>query len=710
MGRLRVGADVGGTFTDLVAASDDGALVIRKLASSPDDFGRAVAEGLVDLLAGAGLPPGTVDELVHGTTVATNAILEHTGARTGLLTTAGFRDVLEIRRLRMPRLYDYFWEKPRPLVDRELRLEVDERVDARGEVIRRLDLAQAAAAIERLRALGAESIAVALLHAYANPAHERALAELIAARWPGVPVSLSSEVLPAIREYERTSTTVVNAYLRPVVERYLRALLERLRAGGVGGSVLIMQSNGGGMAVSSAASRPAEIVESGPAAGVIASVQLARRLGLGEVITFDMGGTTAKASLIEGGAPSFTSEFEVGAGISLANRLSSGGGYALALPVIDMSEVGAGGGSIVWLDGAGSPRVGPRSAGAVPGPAAYGRGGAEPTVTDANVVLGYLNPTHLLGGAMPIDAGLARRAIVEKIADRLGLDPAAAAFGVHELANASMIRAVKAVSTYRGRDPADYVLFAFGGSGPIHAAAMARELRVRRVLVPPSPGLFSAFGLLEAAVEHHAVRTFLRRLDRLDPAELGAALRALEAAARTELAAQGFSGAEIALRHAADLRYVGQSFELTVPLRPVDGRAPDAGYIAELAEAFGREHLRSYGHRPGHPVELVNLRLTALRQSGGDAPAGALVGGAARATAGRAAPSGRATERPAYFGPRFGLRSTPVLDRTALARRPRPGPLIVEEYDATIVVPPDCRAHRDGDGNVVIDLPGTPDE
>lgn len=690
---LRVGADVGGTFTDLVAIGVDGTVHTWKVSSTPDDFGRAIVEGLAALLDEAGLAPSAVAELVHGTTVATNAILEHKGARTGLLTTRGFRDVLELRRLRMPRLYDLFWEKPPPLVPRHLRLEVDERVDGRGQVARPLDPAQALAAAERLVGEGVESLAIALLHSYANPVHERQLGELVRARWPHLAVSLSCEVLPAIREYERTSTTVVNAYVQPVVEGYLRALARQLRAAGVSAPVLIMQSNGGIMTAAAAAARPAYIIESGPAAGVIASVELARRLGLGEVITFDMGGTTAKASLIEGGAPSFTSEFEVGAGLSLANRLLSGSGYALALPVIDLSEVGAGGGSIVWLDAGGAPRVGPQSAGARPGPVCYRLGGEQPTITDVNLVLGYLPPA-LLDGAMPLDHDAARRALQRQIAAPLGLDLLAAAYGVHQLANAAMIRAVKAVSTYRGRDPRDHVLFAFGGSGPVHAAAMARELQVRRVLVPPAPGLFSALGLLDAAIEHHAVRTFLRRIDRLSPAELEQAFNVLAGEAVAEVAAQGYRADSVALQPAADLRYAGQSFELTVPL---PARRLDQGAVEELVEAFGREHLRTYGHRLPQPVELVNLRVSARVQ-----------GQRAEARPSLAprppAPRPQSSARPAYFGPRLGRMETPVLRREDLSRRPERGPLIVEEYDATVVVPPDCAAWRDDLGNIVVEV------
>jgi N-methylhydantoinase A len=693
----RIGADVGGTFTDVVLVDGAGRVATRKVASTPDDFGRAVVQGVAELLAERGGGAGELRDLVHGTTVATNAILELKGARTGLLTTRGFRDVLELRRLRMPRLYELFWDKPAPLVEREHRLEVDERLDARGEVLVRLDLARAGRAAEQLVEMGVESIAVALLHAYANPAHERAIGELIRSRWPHLDVSLSHEVLPAIREYERTSTTVINAYVRPVVRRYVQSLRRQLDERGVSAPLLIMQSNGGVMSDAAAAAKPAYIIESGPAAGVIASVGLARRLGLENVITFDMGGTTAKASLIEHATPDFTSEFEVGAGISLASRLITGGGYALNLPVIDLSEVGAGGGSIVWIDQAGAPKVGPRSAGAAPGPVCYGQGGTEPTITDANVILGYINPVSLLDGEMPIDSALAGRAFRERVADPLGLGLLDAAYGAHELANASMIRAVKAVSTHRGRDPRDFTLFAFGGSGPIHVAGMARELEIRRVIVPPAPGLFSAFGLLSAELEHHAVRTFLRSTEGLDPDELAAALDDLEGRGRRELGHGGFLADTVQVERWAELRYVGQSFELAVPV----GAGPlDAAAVRGLREAFDREHERTYGHRVNNRIELVNLRVIcrAPRPSGNG-----LAGLSARSRNGR----DRST-RPAYFGPRHGSLDTPVIRREQLDRTPTPGPLIVEEYDATVVVPPYCAAARDALDNIVLEMSPSP--
>ncbi|MBA2451057.1 MAG: hydantoinase/oxoprolinase family protein, partial [Chloroflexi bacterium] len=563
---VRVGVDIGGTFTDVVLLAGDGTVVTRKLLTTPDDYGRAVVGGIGGLLDQLGLETERLGEIVHGTTVATNAVLEQKGAPTGLLTTRGFRDVLELRRIRSPELYNLFYEKPRPLVSRRHRLEVDERIDHSGAVVRALDLESAERALARLRDEGIRSIAVTFINAYANPAHERAVGELALARFPELQVSLSSDVLPEIREYERTSTTVINAYLMPVVRRYLQDLVDELERVRIRAPLLIMQSNGGIMPARAAQERPIHIIESGPAAGVIASAFLASQLDLPNVLTFDMGGTTAKASIIEDGALSQTPEYEVGGGISLTSRLIKGGGYALRTPVIDIAEVGAGGGSIVWVDRGGALQVGPHSAGAAPGPVCYGAGGTEPTVSDANLALGYLSPAGLVGGDLPLDADAARRALREHVAEPLGIGLLEAAYGIHLVANANMIRAVRAVSSQRGRDPRGFALFAFGGSGPVHAVELARSLDMRRVIVPRSPGLFSAFGLLFAEVEHHYVRTFFRKTEALDPAELDQVIAELEGEARETLAAEGYRGDRVALKRQADLRYAGQSWELTVPL------------------------------------------------------------------------------------------------------------------------------------------------
>jgi N-methylhydantoinase A len=694
--RYRVGIDIGGTFTDIVFLDAEGRLHTKKISSSVDDYARAILEGLGEVFRERGLAGGDVTEVLHGTTVASNAILELKGARTGLITTKGFRDVLEIRRIRMPRLYDLKWEKPVPLVERHLRAEVDERVNARGEVQRPLDPAEVERVLERLLGEGIEALAVCLIHSYANPVHEEQIRDIVARRAPALLTSVSVEVLPEIREYERTSTTVINAYVMPIVRRYLATLRTGLDDGGVKAPLLIMQSNGGLMTDAAAAARPTHIIESGPAAGVVGAQGLARRVGLGKIITFDMGGTTAKASIVEDGEVSRATEYQVGGGIMTGSRLLTGAGYLLRVPAIDLAEVGAGGGSLVWIDPGGALQVGPRSAGASPGPLCYDQGGSEPTVTDANLILGYLNPGQLAGGAVKLNAPRARQVFEDKVARPLGLPLAEAAYGAHLIAASNMMRAIRAVSSERGRDPREYALFAFGGNGPLFAAGMAQQLEIRRVVVPPAPGLFSSFGLLYADVEHHYVRTWRRLTDEVDPAALSDVFRRMEREAAQQLAAEGFSGAAVRIRRLADCRYHGQSFELTVP---VAGNGVGVGTVARLAEAFGQEHERTYGHRAGpeEPVEIVSLRVVA--QGIPDRPRVP-----ERLRLDRPGTGGGAASRRVYFGD-LGWRETPVLDRPDLAE-PRVGPCIVEEYDATCVVPPGARAALDASGNIVVELAG----
>jgi N-methylhydantoinase A len=687
---FRVAVDIGGTFTDIVFLDADGRRHVKKVSSSVEDYARAIVDGLREVFEENGLRGGDVIEVLHGTTVASNALLELRGVRTGLITTRGFRDVLEIRRLRMPRLYDLTWEKPPTLVERRLRQEVDERIDVRGKVQRPLDDGEVERVLDGLLAQKIEALAVCLLNSWANPAHEARIKAIVQRRAPGLPLCLSSEVLPEIKEYERTSTTVINTYVLPIVQRYLAALRTGLDAIGVRGPLLIMQSNGGLMTDAAAAERPMHIIESGPAAGVVGAQALATRIGLGKLITFDMGGTTAKASLVEDGAISRATEYQVGGGIMHGSRLLTGAGYLLRVPAIDLAEVGAGGGSIVWRDAGGALQVGPRSAGASPGPLCYDLGGSEPTVTDANVILGYLNPAALAGGAVKLNAAHAHEVFQERVAEPMGLPLAEAAYGAHLIAASNMMRAIRAVSSERGRDPREYALFAFGGNGPLFAARMARELEMTRVVIPPAPGLFSAFGLLYSEVEHHYVRTWRRRTRGLDAAELAEAFGRLEDEARSQLAAEGFSGAAVRLERSADCRYQGQSFELTVPV------------TASLAidEAFGREHERTYGHRagPDEPVEIVSLRVVGRGLS--DRPR--VVDRPAADVAPRPAEAAAAMRR-VYFGAQAGWLTTPILSRADLAT-PREGPAVVEEYDATCVVPPGARVALDAWGNIVMEV------
>ena len=694
MTTYRVGVDIGGTFTDIVLLGQDGTIHTAKISSSVGNYAAAIVEGLTQLFRETGLDGKVLEEIRHGTTVASNAILEHKGARTGLITTKGFRDVLEIRTLRMPRLYDLTWTKPPPLVERYLRQVVDERIDAFGRIERALNPADAERAVAALLAEKVEAIAVCLLNSFTNPAHELAIAEIVRRKAPSLPLSVSYEVLPEVKEYERTSTVVVNAYVMPIVSGYLRALRKGLDAAGIPARLLLMQSNGGLTTDQAAAERPMNIIESGPAGGVVGAQALARAKGLKKILTFDMGGTTAKASMVEDGEVTRATEYSVGAGIMIGSRLLTGAGYTLKVPAIDLAEVGAGGGSHVWIDAGGSLQIGPESAGATPGPVCYDKGGAMPTVTDANVILGYINPQHLVGGAVKLNAFKAKQAFTTTVATPMKMSIEQAAYGAHQIAASNMIRAIKAVSTERGRDPREFALFAFGGNGPLFAAGMAKSLGMSRVVVPPSAGLFSSFGLLYADVEHHYARTFRRLLRKADLGEIEGAWSELARQAHAQLASEGFTGSRARLRRSASLHYHGQSYELVVPMP--DGPI-DQAMVAHLEEGFGREHEKTYGHRAGpeEPVELVAMQVIGFGLRDG-------AGVPERVRSTRAEPE-PPPPRPAYFGPESGWVETPVLRRSDLAAG-KVGPLIVEEYDATCVVPPGARASLDAAGNIVIDL------
>ena len=693
MTQFRVGVDIGGTFTDVVFLGRDGRVEVRKLPSTPDDFSRSVVEGLRLEIRDLEVKPGDVMEVSHGFTVATNAILEGKGAKTALITTEGFRDVLELARIRTPRLYDLYYRKPEPLVERRLRFEVKERVNYRGEVLIPLDMSEVERVVRRLLEEGVGSVAIALLHAYANPAHERRIAEYIRSKAPDLTLAVSSELLPEMREYERTSTTVINAYVRPAVETYLKHLGSRIRDMGMRVPLTVMQSNGGLSTVETAAERPIYCIESGPAAGVVGACHLGKRLGIDNIITLDMGGTTAKASIIEDGELLLAPEYEVGGSMSVGHRLLKGAGYILRVPTIDIAEVGAGGGSIAWVDRGGSLLVGPRSAGAIPGPVCYEKGGEEPTVTDANVVLGYLNPEYLLGGAFRITPKKAEEAIVEKVARPLGLSGIDAAEGVHLVANSNMGRAVRAVSSERGRDPRRFTLVVFGGGGPVHAAGLADILGITRIILPTSPGVFSAFGLLFADLEHHFVRTYFKTFDEMDLDVVNGVLEDLRREGRSLLRAEGIPESRHHLSTQVDMKYVGQTMELTVN-SPIDEFF--ANGLVQLREAFQREHEKSYGYRSDAPCQLVNLRIIArgLGQTGRIPET--IKTNSQTETRARGL-------RKVYFGRRHGWLDTPVAGRASLEGMERTGPLVVEEYDSTTVVPPEWKASLDPLQNIILE-------
>ncbi|MDE0168756.1 MAG: hydantoinase B/oxoprolinase family protein [bacterium] len=686
----RVGADVGGTFTDVIVEGPDGRTTTRKVLSTPPSYDKAVTVA-IDALLGesphSALRP--VQEVVHGTTVATNAILERRGAHVALVTTEGFRDVLELRRVRMPHLYNPFWRKPPPIVERRLRFEIGERMLADGTAHRPVDEAEVVEVAARLRDEQVEAVAVCLLHAHKHPAHEEQVARILRRELPGVPVVLSSEVLREQNEYERSATTALNAYVIPIMGSYVRDLVDGLEGIGVDAPVLIMQSSGGAMTAADAARRPVYALESGPAAGVVAAQGLARELGIENAISFDMGGTTAKASLIEEGRVTLSREYEVGADLSVGTRLLRGSGELLRVPSIDIAEVGAGGGSVAWVDSAGGLQVGPRSAGAVPGPACYGLGGDDPTVTDANVVLGYVRSGPLAGDAVSISPELARRA-VKTVADPLAIPLAEAARGVHDLANARMMRALRAVSSERGRDPREFALIAFGGAGPIHAASLATELGIDTVVVPPDAGVFSAAGLLYARPEYHDVR--FCELDARDPSVV-TTISGLFDELESQLASS-IAGGVIEWVRSADMRYKGQSFDIEVTTPETE---MTAAALADLVEAFEDRHEQLYGVRkdPDDPIEVRAVRLAAL----GPLPRTERVTDGPD-LAGRSHRRAKThISRPALFALADGYLDAPVLSRRSdLGPDGLAGPLLIDEYDTTIVIPPGwiARWHRSG--------------
>jgi N-methylhydantoinase A len=583
---LRIGVDIGGTFTDLVALDEaTGVVVNAKALSTPSKL----LDGVLRCADQAGVDLADCRLTIHGTTIGINALLEGKGARTGLVTTEGFRDVLEIGRGNFLRMYDVLYRRPMPLVPRGRRLEVPERLGARGEVLVPLDEAAVRAAARSLAADGVESIALTFLFSYLDPVHERRAAAILAEELPGVAISASHALTQEWREYERTSTTVVNAYVLPIVERYLATFEQRLAERGFRGRVLITQSNGGTCAVPAARARPVHTLESGPAAGAIGCASLAGLLGLDRVISFDMGGTTAKCAIVDHGMVQTTDEYHVD-------------GRPLRIPVIDIREVSAGGGTIAWIDAGGALALGPQSAGAAPGPVCYGLGGTEPTVTDANVVLGRIDGARFLGGTMPLDAAGAARAVDERLAPRLGLSRASAAAGVVRLADVKMALAVRGITTGRGLDPRDYTLVAYGGGGPLHAAAIARELGIPRVVIPPSPSTFSAWGMLASDLRHDMVRTVLEPLEKTDAAWAQARYAEMQREVASILPGDGAP----LTRRAVDLRYVGQEHTVTIAVT-------DLADWADLRKQFDDAHERAYGYAASDvDVQLLNLRLTVV--------------------------------------------------------------------------------------------------
>ena len=676
---MRIAVDIGGTFTDLVAADDAGKVFRSKALTTPDNLAR----GIEDCLRGAGIDVAGAEFFVHGSTVTINAVLERKGARTGLITTKGFRDVYEIGRGNRPEGYNLFFKRPVPLVPRDLRLEVDERLYASGEALKTLDEESARQAIAALKAAGVESIAVCLLHAYANAAHEQRLGELLRGQFPQAYVSLSHEILREFREYERTSTTVLNSYVGPLVSRYLVALEKMLADGGFNGTFRVMQSNGGVMSADTAKKMPVTMMESGPVAGVIAAARLGESLDCRHIISFDMGGTTAKSSLIKDFHPEVTSSYYVGGYVS---------GHPMMLPVVDIVEVGNGGGSIAWIDPAGGLKVGPQSAGAAPGPACYGKGGIEPTVTDANLITGRIDPEYFLGSGVRLQRDKAVQAVTKKIAKPLGMSVEEAALGILTIANFNMSLSVRAVSVEKGYDPRDCGLVPSGGGGALHAMAIARELSVPRVIIPPMPAHFSALGMLLADLKHDYVQTYVRELAETTGKEIAAAFSLLEKSALDTLAEEGARAEQIVLRRFLDMRYRGQEYTLPVPVTEELGTMVDFSAIRSRFDQLHQEH---YGHSaPNEPVMMVNLRLSALGRFENKLPLDTISRADESGVRGRRAVifDSKPVDCPIYL--RSGLKAKDRLD----------GPAVIEEIGATILVYPGDSMQVNEFGHLVIDV------
>jgi N-methylhydantoinase A/oxoprolinase/acetone carboxylase beta subunit len=676
--RFAIGVDIGGTFTDVVCRDAGGTVRLVKIPTTRANPSAGVKAAMDYMAQHWAVDAGEIARFVHGTTVATNAVLEAKGARIGLLTTEGFRDVLEIGRQMRHAMYELKLKPETPvfLAPRGRRKEVRERVGAAGEVLVPLDEASVLRAVEALVAEGVEAIAVSFLFSFLNPAHERRARDLIAERHPGMMVSISSEVDPAFREYERTCVTAFDAYIKPIVGRYLEHMEHDLAAGGVATPLQIMQSRGGISSSAIARRRPVRLFLSGPAAGVIGGLEIGRAAGIEDLITVDIGGTSCDIALISRGEPLIRAEGDIG-------------GYAVRVPMVDVNAIGSGGGSIAWIDGAGSLRVGPESAGSEPGPAAYGRGGERATVTDASIVLGYINPDYFAAGSLRLLPDLARKAIKEKIADPLRMGIEAAALGIHRVLNAQMAEAIRLVSIGRGIDPRGYTLLPLGGGGALHATALARELGIRRIAVPPHPGVLSAMGLLFAPVEHEVSTAFPRPLAGLAWGDTRAALDELDRACAALMHSEGVAPADTTVLYFADICYVGQSYHLEIALR-ADADDP----LATLYRDFLVAHDRVYGHSTEGATRIVNLR--AVHRSGVDRPAA----GESAPSQGTATPQG---ERLILTADSGAFIPAAIYDRAALpAGAEVHGPAILEQADTTTLIEPGWRAAVIDNGTVIL--------
>ncbi|OLS33863.1 hydantoinase/oxoprolinase family protein [Bacillus sp. MRMR6] len=678
---FRIGIDTGGTFTDVALINENnGQLYAAKVPSTPHNPSEAIIQGMEKILSETGVKESEISFFIHGTTVATNALLEQKGAITALITTEGFKDVLEIGRQTRPKLYDFRARKPSPLIPRHLRVEAAERIRSNGEIITPIQVSQLEQVLDELKRQGVEAISVCLLNSYINDTHERIVKKIIEEKLPHVYVSLSSEVLSEYREFERTSTTVINSYVMPKMKKYLNQLHQELKKRDVSSDLYIMQSNGGIISTETATEVPARTVLSGPAGGAMAGITISQMTGRENLITIDMGGTSLDTCLIEKGQPHFTTMSEIGS-------------MPIKLPMVEMHTIGSGGGSIAWIDAGGALCVGPHSAGAFPGPVCYGRGGIEPTVTDANVILGRLNPDYILGGEMKMDVEAARQVVYEKIAKPLGMSVEKAAEGIIRVVNANMVRGIHVVSVEKGHDPRDFSLVAFGGAGPVNAIDLGMELGCPEIIVPKYPGITCAIGMLSSNIKQDYVQTFLFDVGKLNVEDMKTIYRRLEEKASEQMEKEGLVGDKVTIVKSMDLRYKGQSYELTVS---IGNHELNQGQINQTVKEFHKQYQKLYGYsQEENPLEVVNLRLIAIghvenidfsyvQQQKGVMPQ----------------PIQR---RKVYFHGEF-IESN-IYNRNSFTEGSRiHGPAVIEQLDSTIVVYPKQEAVCDTYGNLVIQL------
>lgn len=676
---MRVATDIGGTFTDLVYLDENGKIGTAKSDTTPPHF----EQGVIQVIQKAGIDPLEIATFIHGTTVIINALTERKGVKTGLITTKGFRDVLEIARGNRPDLFNVRYQKPTPFVARFLRKEVSERINYKGEVMTELAVEEVKATVEQLRAEGVEAIAVSFLHAYANPIHEKLAVEAIREIWPEVAVTASHEVTKEWREYERTSTAVLNSYVKPIAKSYIDKLSNHLHDIGLDGNKYIMQSNSGTTTFEQSKETPINMVESGPVAGIFGSAILGQILGEENIIAFDIGGTTAKCSLIDKGEVKVTTEYRI-------EKDERNAGYPIKVPVVDIVEIGNGGGSIAWIDGAGSLKVGPQSAGALPGPVAYGRGGESPTTTDANLVTGRLSPANFQN---EVNMEAVKQAIHEKIAKHFGISVEEAALGIIRIANSNMLNALKLISIRKGYDPREFSLVAFGGGGPMHALALAKELGVKKVIIPIASSVFSAWGMLMTDLRHDYIQTYIRRMNGLNQEELNREWNQLEKEAIDQYEREGIAADQVLFVRYADIRYVGQEHAVKVP---VPNGLMDAKAIEEVIDRFHDLHEQHYTFKLEHaPTEIVNLHLTAF----------GTVQKPRIASLGRQGDNSEEASkevRPVLFE-EYGWIDTTVYDRELLnAGSAVKGPAIVEETSSSTVIYPGQHLIVDEYGNLII--------